>query len=302
MLVKVGPYDFKEDSPAEASAPSRGCSRPAGPPGTCSVCGEKVASKAPLTVGTLSKKALPHGKGLLARSAGDVDAEPGESPLVERSGSPATDSRPLVCCNCQCAMASCDDLEPGLEHLRNGVAVGTFELPPIPLARLPETKQGLPAKREPTKDPRQADKSGKSHRPRNFHSTHGGRPLCDYDQSNCQPHTALDASIPPLPPSACRLPQRTERELRTQRALDDVTLVVESRGTPFPNVVIVWTTASASLAKSSGHTRRLQQGTPILLSFVNKEDAKAAYDALLKHRSNRLDEWTSHRESSRVPE
>jgi len=313
MLLKVGPYDFKEDLPPEYLVPaSSSDSRPRDRTNSlCSVCGVNAATvgTAPAGakgIGRVDRGALPKrsqsaDRCTLPRAAGDVDGEPGEAPVVVAKTAVV---EPAVCCDCACAMALCEGIEPTLEHLRNGVAVGTFELPPIPLARLPETRLGLPAKREPTRDPR---KDGKSHRSRNFHATHGGRPLCDYDQSNCQPHMALDGSIPPLPPSSCRLPQRTHREMRPQHLPDDVTLVVESRGTPFPNVIIVWSTASASLAKSSGHSRRLQQGTPMLLSFVNKEDATTAYDALLKHRAKRLDEWTSSRETtssshSRVPQ
>jgi len=278
MLVKVGPYDFKEKPSTELLGPG-------GRGNCCSLCGGSGVIVGTAPAGILRERS--HDRCALPRASGDVDGEPDEGATTEPPNAAADDRRP-VCCDC--ASALLEGIEPSLEHLRNGVSVGTFELPPIPLARLPETRLGLPAKREPTKDPRQG---GKSQRPRNFHSTHGGRPLCDYDESNCQPHMALDASIPPLPPSACRLPQRTERELRTQRALHEVSLVVESRGTPFPNVIIVWTTSSASLAKSSGHTRRLQQGVPILLSFVREEDAMSAHDSLLKHRAMRLDEWES---------
>lgn len=80
--------------------------------------------------------------------------------------------------------------------------------------------------------------------------------------------------------------------MRTQRTSCDVTSAVESRGTPYPHVVIVWATASTSLAKSSGMTRRLQQGTPVIMSFLNKDDAASAYDALLHHRAARLGEWS----------
>lgn len=288
MLLKVGPYDFKERLPHELLG--AGIRRYRDHPNCCSICGGTGAIVGTTPAGVLEDRSRSRDRGTLQRAAGDTDGEPGEGLPVDRSSADADERHP-ICCDCASAMLG-EGTEPSLEHLRNGVAVGTFELPPIPLARLPETRLGLPAKREPTKDPRQG---GKSQRPRNFHSTHGGRPLCDYDESNCQPHMTLDGSIPPLPPSACRLPQRTERELRTQRALHEVSLVVESRGTPFPNVIIVWTTFSASLAKSSGHTRRLQQGTPILLSFVSKEDATTAHDALLTHRAKRLDEWESSR-------
>lgn len=69
---------------------------------------------------------------------------------------------------------------------------------------------------------------------------------------------------------------------------------VESLGTPLPYVMIVWTTANTSLAKSSGLGRRLQQGTPLLVSFRKQDDAAAAHDVLLRYRAERLDEWTGN--------
>lgn len=106
------------------------------------------------------------------------------------------------------------------------VALGTFDLPPIPLARLPESSAGLPST-----DPQERLQQRMSQR----HSSafqrrlrraefalqeaekHWGVPLREYDGSNCPLHEALNPSLPPLPPSHCRLPQRTHRELRTTR-------------------------------------------------------------------------------------
>lgn len=271
MLVKVGPYDFKEKSPHEAGIRKNGY-RPR--PVHCPICDCVLTPGA--DIGAFCERCSQE------RTGSDVASDHGEGCATH--GQDFDEKCP------KCAALADDALWEGsencFEHLRNGVAVGTFELPPIPFARLPETAAGLPVKREAIKDPRQASKSQK---PRHFHSTQGGRPLCDYDESNCQPHMALDAAIPPIPPSACRLPASTYHEFETQLECNDITLAVESSGSPYPNIIIVWTTSSASLAKCSGHTRRLQQGTPILLSFVREQEATAAYDALLKYRAQQLD-------------
>lgn len=263
MLVKVGPYDFKEKSPREASAGNNGNR---GRFSHCPICESVVIAGG---LGGYCERCSQE------RTSHEVVSDLGE------------------CCTALGQDCADDALWEGaencLEHLRNGVAVGTFELPPIPFARLPETASGLPAKREAAKEPRQMNKSNK---PRHFHSTHGGRPLCDYDESNCQPHMSLDAAIPPMPPSACRLPASTYHDFQTQAERKNITPAVESSGSPYPNIIIVWTTSSASLAKCSGYTRRLQQGTPILLSFGREEDAKAAYDTLLKYRAQQLEKFS----------
>merc|ERR1719335_1149798 len=79
---------------------------------------------------------------MLQRVPGDMDAEPDEERFrvasAVASGAPAKGVE-------RCSV-DLDGAEPSIEHLRNGVAVGTFELPPIPLARLPETSLGLPSK------------------------------------------------------------------------------------------------------------------------------------------------------------
>mmetsp|Transcript_98762 Transcript_98762/g.313431 ORF Transcript_98762/g.313431 Transcript_98762/m.313431 type:complete len:499 (-) Transcript_98762:127-1623(-) len=162
------------------------------------------------------------------------------------------------------------------EWFSNSVEVGNFELPPIPLARLPESRSGLPSKGNCQQGP-----AGQK--------THGGVPFWEYDMSNCHPHQGLSGAIPPLPPAACRLPQRTHREMRSSRP--SVELLSSMDGPPFPYVLVIWTASSASLAMSSGQTRRLQQGVPVFLCFPGENDAAHACDALLQHRSARLSEW-----------
>jgi hypothetical protein len=55
------------------------------------------------------------------------------------------------------------------------------------------------------------------------------------------------------------------------------------------NIMIVWATTSPSLARSSGHTRRLQQGLPILVSFQSQEDAAHIRATLLAFRASQLE-------------
>jgi len=158
------------------------------------------------------------------------------------------------------------------EWLLNGVAVGNFDLPPIPLARLPESRSGLP----PVAGATDEDGSSKAHqkwmkdvfRKLPYPRTHWGVPMREYDGSNCHPHVSMDGRIPPLPPSSCRLPQRTHRELRTR---SDRAPTVEFCATPCPYLVVLW----AASEGSSG-------GRPVLLSFPRKGDAALAYDALLR--------------------
>lgn len=180
------------------------------------------------------------------------------------------------------------------ERLQGSLAVGTFDLPPIPLGRLPETRSGLPGQ-----NPENGHRASESLRAR-FPNTHVGTPLCDYDHSNCQPQQSLDAALPPLPPSACRLPQRTHREAKSNRPHCEVARALESPETPFPHVVIVWATENESLAKSSGERRWLQQGTPILLSFAEEENAVVVHEALLTHRAAQLKGRTASSGRSRA--
>lgn len=188
-----------------------------------------------------------------------------------------------------------EDVAPD-EGLAMGVAVGAFDLPPIPLARLPQTASGLPAVVKEPGGRRRAAASGKKasvFAPSTWPYARGPvdpRPLSAYDASNCQPEQALGPSIPPLPPSQCRLPSRTHREVRSHRDSEEVTAAVDARGTSFPHVLVVWTTSSVSLARSSGRTRRLQEGVPVLVAFASEVDAVAVRDALLLYRAARLDE------------
>ena len=93
-----------------------------------------------------------------------------------------------------------------------GERVGTFDLPPIPLARLPPTKEGLPQQWSQTTSTIKISSSCVK-----YPKTYGGKPLCDYDASNCQSHQVAQGNLPPLPPSFCFLPPRTRREAKTQR-------------------------------------------------------------------------------------
>lgn len=270
MLRHVGPYDFKTGLVGLAARVPEEEFVQRSRPGELAAEHQDGATDSDrgssATGGTTGEKGVQHQE--LAAALGQLDEWCSVSVHVADMTSP------------DCAhLKGSQGLDLGKEQLKNGVAIGTFELPPIPLARLPETRLGLPVK------------NGHKNRTwRRYPNTHGGLPLCDYDESNCQPHQLLNTAIPPLPPSACRLPCRTHREMHTVRTKSDVSVVVESPGTPYPHVVIVWTTSSASLAKCSGTTRRLQQGTPILMSFVSKDDAAAAQEALLLHRARCLDE------------
>mmetsp|Transcript_18278 Transcript_18278/g.33280 ORF Transcript_18278/g.33280 Transcript_18278/m.33280 type:complete len:641 (-) Transcript_18278:78-2000(-) len=270
MLRHVGPYDFKTGVvglasrvPEEEVVHGRQSGESTGEHQDGAADSDHGSSA---TGGTTGEKGVQHQE--LAAALGQLDEWCSVQVHVADMTSP------------DCAhLKGSQGMDLGKEQLKNGVAIGTFELPPIPLARLPETRLGLPAK------------NGHKNRTwRRYPNTHGGLPLCDYDESNCQPHQLLNTAIPPLPPSSCRLPCRTHREMHTVRTKNDVSVVVESPGTPYPHVVIVWTTSSASLAKCSGTTRRLQQGTPVLMSFVSKDDAAAAQEALLLHRARCLDE------------
>lgn len=167
-------------------------------------------------------------------------------------------------------------VEDDEEWLSNGVALGTFELPPIPLARLPETRSGLP---KVTNHPGMQGALP----PKAFPGTFGGMPVGEYDSSNCRPHHHVETSIPPLPPCACRLPQRTHRDL-LENVMSTAALL-ESNETPYAHYIVVWTTASTHLARCSGKTRRLQQGDPVLLSFRRQEEAQAAYNIMLEYRA-----------------
>lgn len=162
------------------------------------------------------------------------------------------------------------------EWLSNGVALGTFELPPIPLARLPETRSGLP---KVTNHPGMQGALP----PKAFPGTFGGMPVGEYDSSNCRPHQHMETSIPPLPPGACRLPQRTHRDL-SKRIMCTADLL-ESNETPFAHYLVMWTSASTHLARSSGKTRRLTQGDPVLICFRKQEEAQVAYNILLEYRA-----------------
>lgn len=260
MLRHVGPYEFKAGAGVVDRVAEEECVHRCGISEQQQATGDSDRGTS-ASSGTVVYEKMCSGDGHFDGWCGDVHVADMTSP--------------------DCAqLKSFGGMDPGEERLKNGVAIGTFELPPIPLARLPEARLGLPVK------------NGKKDRRQRYPNTHGGLPLCDYDESNCQPHQLLNTAIPPLPPSSCRLPCRTHREMLSQRAKDNVSFVVESPGTPYPNVVIVWTTSSVSLAKCSGTTRRLQQGTPILLSFVRKEDASSIEDALLHHRARCLDEST----------
>jgi len=158
------------------------------------------------------------------------------------------------------------------EWLINSVEVGTFELPPIPLARLPASQRGLPKQASPPAHLRWLqDLYG--HLPHT--ATHGGVPFYEYDRSNCHPGQALDARIPPLPPAACRLPRRSHHDLRSLRPTVEVAAAVEQDAARLQHVLAVWTAP---------------QATPMLLCLAGREDAVRACELLLQCRGVRLDQ------------
>jgi len=159
------------------------------------------------------------------------------------------------------------------EWLDNAVAVGSFDLPPIPFATLPETQTGLPST-DSVNDASQRSKGVQ----RGTACTAWRLPLCEYDTSNCQMHQAIDTPLPPLPPSSSWLPRRTHRELRMEEVP-----AAESKGTPLPHVVILWvTTAGPTSAPDQSKVSRVrgQKGTPLLISLASEADAAMLHQAL----------------------
>lgn len=285
MLLDIGPKDFREQRSCARSV-DHGSVGPwhksawAGT-GTKESTGNSVSPSAASTVQQI-ETAKDQGRFCIeAVSGGMVD-------FSERSTFEGASCNPSAGIAESITMCQQDKgkhehcLREGVDDwLSNGVAVGTFELPPIPLARLPETQPGLAEVRTLPGMEGVAP-------PRRFPNTYGGMPVGEYDDSNCRPHQHMCTSIPPLPPAGARLPQRTHRELRTQRA-NEVAELLGSSTLPCPHITIVWTTPNRSLARSSGHTRMLQQGSPILMAFHEQDDAIATRDTLLECRATQLE-------------
>lgn len=174
------------------------------------------------------------------------------------------------------------------EWLCNGVEVGTFELPPIPLAKLPQSKAGLPSEAAMKEAFELKLVKGAFRRPQSS-ASHGGVPLKEYDGSNCNAHQAYAAAIPPLPPGACRLPQRTHRELRSKRNHHDSS-ASNIDGAPFPHVLLVRIALSGTVAvkNSRGQGLPCQHGNTIAMCFTTAEDAARTRDVLLHSRATKL--------------
>eukprot|EP00927_Polykrikos_kofoidii_P012507 TRINITY_DN15393_c0_g3_i1.p1 TRINITY_DN15393_c0_g3~~TRINITY_DN15393_c0_g3_i1.p1 ORF type:complete len:424 (-),score=63.54 TRINITY_DN15393_c0_g3_i1:135-1406(-) len=162
-----------------------------------------------------------------------------------------------------------------VESLVNGVETGGFDLPPIPLGRMPVTRSGLPSTRS-------AAVSG----------AHCSVPVGEFDGSNCH-HQALAMPIPPFPAASCRLRVRTHRDMRSHRPIPELQpqALSSSAGLktiPHDHVVVVWTSPSTHLARSSGQTRRLQQGVPVLVSLSSHEEAVDLEALLLELRAAQM--------------
>lgn len=182
------------------------------------------------------------------------------------------------------ALGGSEDDQDGCAVL-DAIDLGCFDLPPIPLARLPQSPAGLPtALRAAATSERRA--GGGKHRGYGNDKPmekHWGVRLGEYDRSNCQPHQGLNAPMPPLPPSSFRLPHRTHRELRSHRepgsdsaaahAALAAAVAVAADAAPLPHLVVVRTVV---LRTGSG------LGPLLALCFQQEEDADAACAALLR--------------------
>lgn len=285
MLLDIGPKDFREQRSRARSVDHGGV----GPWHKSAWAGTSTQESlgntlSPSADSTVQRVGAAKDQGQFcneAVSGGMVD-------LSERSTFEGASCNPAPGIAEGAAMCQQDDgkdehcLREGVDDwLSNGVAVGTFELPPIPLARLPETQPGLAEVRTLPGMEGVAP-------PRRFPNTYGGMPVGEYDDSNCRPHQHMCTSIPPFPPAGARLPQRTHRELRTQRA-NEVAELLGSSTLPCPHITVVWTSPNQSLARSSGRTRMLQQGLPILMAFDQQDDAIATRDMLLECRATQLE-------------
>jgi len=169
-------------------------------------------------------------------------------------------------------------------------STGAFDLPPIPLARLPDTRGGLPAVGPDT-----------------WHGQGAGRSMflaAQYDQSNVFPRGLLDAGLPPLPPTSSRLPSRAAA-LASGLVFDGAATQSDdraparsapasqrSRCAPWAHVILVRTSALASSSASLERTApALSPGVAehgigvddsgfVCLSFPTAGDAAAAEVAL----------------------
>lgn len=152
-------------------------------------------------------------------------------------------------------------------HLSEAVDLGCFDLPPIPLARLPQSSKGLPSV------PAAKDEKRKSKHPWKQADCHWGLRLVDYDQSNCQTQLSIGSRMPPFPPSFCRMPRRTHRELKSEADLNTsgITAVVTAvENSPFEHFVALRIQKEAR--QTFDHF--------VCLSFQNEELATQAYAAI----------------------
>eukprot|EP00928_Gymnodinium_smaydae_P080552 TRINITY_DN64228_c0_g1_i1.p1 TRINITY_DN64228_c0_g1~~TRINITY_DN64228_c0_g1_i1.p1 ORF type:complete len:401 (-),score=111.62 TRINITY_DN64228_c0_g1_i1:119-1321(-) len=149
------------------------------------------------------------------------------------------------------------------DWLANGLDVGSFDLPPIPLARLPPARMGLPEFKRPESRHNQCS-----------------LPVGEFDGSNCK-HQSLSLPIPPLPPSTCRLPNRPR--------CDDLAPLVPGAGVgrlpgadgPVPgHILILWTQPAAGSPP--------RRSVPVQLSFATQQEATTALEAFATLRASRL--------------
>lgn len=167
------------------------------------------------------------------------------------------------------------------EGLAVSVTIGAFDLPPIPLARLPETRSGLPTPRveQPTSR-RKGESKAFSSASKDF-DKYRSRPLATYDASNCQPEQTFAGAIPPLPPSDCRLPQRTHREIRSSRGFSEVSTAADSNGVRYPHVLVLRMSGGAMLGTA---TQAPQDAPKLCIAFSTLADAEEVRQALQRHR------------------
>lgn len=167
------------------------------------------------------------------------------------------------------------------------IALGAFDLPPIPLARLPETRSGLPSTDRVSVSGLVQQKSSSRGSAQRGAGRNWDVPLGEYDNSNCQPHQMFRTPIPPLPPSFCRLPRRTHRDVRTRRAIGDPAATAAADAAP--HVVTVWALADG-LGDAEGGGGSCDAPTvcgpgrraTLILAFPCGDTANNARDAFLR--------------------
>jgi len=164
---------------------------------------------------------------------------------------------------------------PSMEH------VGSLDLPPIPLGRLPHTNGGLPCVAPGPGCLGSFHDEVQAKHP----YTHCGLPLSDYDSSNVQPQCGLGAGVPPLPPCSGRLPHREIRPMQSRREVGDQ--VAAEAFAPLQYVVTLWL-KNVSAAISSGLAQRLRTGDPLMICFRTHSQAKQFRDTVMETRKEVL--------------